>query len=241
MTMSLSYAGDISLSLPGTAAEVLDERVRPALCPDKLNTDQWLDVIETAHSVGLRTTSTIMFGHIDGPEHWARHLLSLRAVQARTGGITEFVPLPFVHDEAPLFLRGAARPGPTAREAVLMHAVARLVLNPLIPNIQVSWVKLGADGARACLAAGANDLGGTLMNESISSAAGASHGQEMDAPAMERLITGLGRTPRLRTTLYDTAPLSQRALAFAAQPLAPLRQTPPMRRNTTVPALEGVI
>lgn len=226
-------------SLPGTAAEILDERVRPALCPDKLDAGQWLEVVETAHWVGLRTTSTIMFGHLDGPEHWARHLLALRALQARTGGITEFVPLPFVHDEAPLYLAGRARPGPTAREAVLMHAVARLALHPLIPNIQVSWVKLGADGVRKCLDAGVNDLGGTLMNESISSAAGASHGQEMDAAAMEALITGAGRTPRLRTTLYDTAPLSQRALAFAGAPLEPVQLTAPRRRSAT-PVSEGV-
>ncbi|MDO7843178.1 5-amino-6-(D-ribitylamino)uracil--L-tyrosine 4-hydroxyphenyl transferase CofH [Sphingomonas immobilis] len=224
-------------SLPGTAAEILDERVRPALCPDKLDTRSWLDVIETAHRVGLRTTATIMFGHLDGPEHWARHLLEIRALQARTGGFTEFVPLPFVHDEAPLFLAGKARRGPSAREAVLMHAVARLVLHPLIPNIQVSWVKLGADGARACLDAGANDLGGTLMNESISSAAGASHGQEMDAVAMEALIAAAGRTPRLRTTLYGDAPPRQRFCAMAAAPLEPVRLTRPRRRQ---PVFDGV-
>lgn len=228
-------------SLPGTAAEILDERVRPILCPDKLDTNQWLDVIETAHTVGLRTTSTIMFGHVDGPGHWARHLLALRALQLRTGGITEFVPLPFVHDEAPLYHSGIARAGPTAREALLMHAVARLVLHPVIPNIQVSWVKLGADGARQCLEAGANDLGGTLMNESISSAAGASHGQEMSIAAMDTLLASMGRTSRLRTTLYDDAPLSQRVRALGAGALEPIRQTPPRRRSGASRQLQGAI
>lgn len=227
-------------SLPGTAAEILDERVRPALCPDKLDTRQWLDVVETAHQVGLRTTATMMFGHLDGPEHWARHLVEIRALQARTGGFTEFVPLPFVHDEAPLFLKGAARRGPTAREVVLVHAVARLALHPLIPNIQVSWVKLGADGARRCLDAGANDMGGTLMNESISSAAGASHGQEFGAAGIEALIVAAGRSPRLRTTLYGDAPVSQRLLALSAPPLAPLRMTPPQGGRARAELVRGV-
>ena len=154
-------------TLPGTAAEILDDEIRDVLCHDKLNTQQWLDTIETAHGVGFRTTATIMFGHIETPRHWARHLLRIRALQARTGGFTEFVPLPFVHMEAPMYLKGMARKGPTFRETVLMHAVARLALHPVLTNIQVSWVKLGRDGARVCLNAGANDLGGTLMNESI--------------------------------------------------------------------------
>ena len=138
--------------------------------------------MRTAHRVGLRTTATIMFGHVERLQHWARHLLRVRALQEETGGFTEFVPLPFVHMEAPIYLKGQARRGPTFREAVLMHAVARLALHPLIPNIQASWVKLGPDGAGACLQAGANDLGGTLMNESITRAAGAAHGQEMTPP-----------------------------------------------------------
>ena len=133
-------------TLPGTAAEVLDDEVRAVLCPDKVNTAEWLSVIETAHEVGLRTTATIMFGHVDAPRHWARHLLRVRAVQERTGGFTEFVPLPFVHMEAPMYLKGRARSGPTFRESLLMHAVARLVLNPIITNIQASWVKMGSDG-----------------------------------------------------------------------------------------------
>ncbi|HLY57536.1 MAG TPA: 7,8-didemethyl-8-hydroxy-5-deazariboflavin synthase CofG, partial [Stellaceae bacterium] len=151
-------------SLPGTAAEILDDPVRDIICPDKLRTAEWLDVVAAAHSVGLRTTATIMYGHTETIGSWARHLLRIRDLQERTGRITEFVPLPFVHTEAPLYLHGRARRGPTFREAVLMHAVARLVLHPLIVNIQVSWVKMGPSGVVACLRAGANDLGGTLMN-----------------------------------------------------------------------------
>jgi FO synthase len=165
-------------TLPGTAAEILDDEARAILCPDKLNTAQWLDVMKTAHRLGLRSTATIMFGHVDRYEHWARHLLRLRALQSETGGFTEFVPLPFVAMETPIYLKGRARPGPTFREAILMHAAARLALHPLIPNIQASWVKLGEEGLAACLDAGVNDLGGMLMDESISRAAGASHGRE---------------------------------------------------------------
>ncbi|HLY00535.1 MAG TPA: 5-amino-6-(D-ribitylamino)uracil--L-tyrosine 4-hydroxyphenyl transferase CofH, partial [Roseiarcus sp.] len=165
-------------TLPGTAAEILDDEVRAIICPDKVKTAEWLDVVRTAHGLGLRTTSTIMYGHMEHPLSWARHLLAVRDLAAETGGITEFVPLPFVHMEAPMYLKGAARRGPTFREAVLMHAVARLALHPHITNIQTSWVKMGPQGAAQCLNAGANDLGGTLMNESISRAAGTEHGQE---------------------------------------------------------------
>ncbi|MFT4046397.1 MAG: 5-amino-6-(D-ribitylamino)uracil--L-tyrosine 4-hydroxyphenyl transferase CofH [Solimonas sp.] len=189
-------------SLPGTAAEILDDGIRRELAPDKLDTQGWLNVVAAAHRAGLPTTSTIMFGHIEGYEHWARHLLALRHLQRDTGGFTEFVPLPFVHMEAPMYRRGRARRGPTLREAILMHAVARLVLHPLIPNIQASWVKLGPEWAQRCLTAGANDLGGTLMNESISRAAGAAHGQELAPPDMQRLIAALGRPWRQRNTLY---------------------------------------
>ena len=209
-------------SLPGTAAEILDDEVRAVLCPDKLSTSQWLAIVEAAHRRGLRTTATIMFGHVDRPEHWARHLLHVRDLQERTGGFTEFVPLPFVHMEAPLYLKGRARQGPTLRETVLMHAVSRLVLHPLIPNIQVSWVKVGEDGAAACLNAGANDLGGTLMNESISRAAGTEHGQEFSPERMDALIVALGRVPRQRTTLYQDAPVQRRAASYEAPDLAPL-------------------
>jgi FO synthase len=191
-------------TLPGTAAEVLDDDVRTIICPDKLTTAQWIEVIETAHRVGLRTTSTIMYGHVDGPRHWARHLIHLRQLQARTGGITEFVPLPFVPMETPIYLHGRSRTGPTFREAVLMHAVARLALHPLIANIQASWVKMGPDGLKSCLNAGVNDIGGTLINESISRAAGATHGQEMPPSVMEALVRSMRRVPRQRTTLYGT-------------------------------------
>jgi FO synthase len=202
---------DAGLStLPGTAAEILDDEIRDIICPDKLRADEWLEVIGTAHEVGLRTTATIMFGHVEQPVHWARHLQRLRALQTRTGGITEFVPLGYVHMEAPLWRKGRTRSGPSFREAVLMHAVPRLVLHPLIKNIQTSWVKMGAQGAAVCLNAGANDLGGTLMNESITRAAGGVHGQELDAPKLQALARGIGRTARQRTTLYG-APVEEHA------------------------------
>jgi len=203
-------------SLPGTAAEVLDDEVRAIICPDKITTAQWLEVMETAHDVGLRTTSTIMFGHVDGYHHWARHLLHLRNLQFRTGGFTEFVPLPFVPMETPIHYGGRSRLGPTYRESILMHAVARLALHPLITNIQTSWVKMGPDGALACLHSGANDLGGTLMNESITRAAGAEHGQEFAPEQMEALIRGVHRKPRQRTTLYGEAPATRRDVSFGA-------------------------
>jgi FO synthase len=223
-------------SLPGTAAEILDDEVRAVICPDKVTTAQWLGVIAAAHRLGLRTTATIMFGHVDAPRHWARHLLHLRRLQARTHGFTEFVPLPFVPMEAPMQLRGQSRLGPTYREAVLMHAVARLALHPLIRNIQTSWVKMGPAGAAACLEAGANDLGGTLMNESITRAAGATHGQEMPPAAMEALIRSIGRTPWQRTTLYKAAPSERIAAAFDAPPLSPPIETPVARRTVGEPA-----
>ena len=213
-------------TLPGTAAEVLDDEVRRDLCPDKLSTGQWLEVMETAHRVGFRTTATIMYGHIDRPRHWARHLARIRALQARTGGFTEFVPLPFVHMEAPIYLKGRARRGPTFRESLLMHAVARLALHPLVTNIQASWVKLGPRGVRACLEAGVNDLGGTLMNESITRAAGAGFGQELSPEQMEALIAGAGRTPRQRSTTYGEPPAGQAARSFHAADLRPIVQTP---------------
>jgi FO synthase len=189
-------------TLPGTAAEILDDEVRAVICPDKIDTASWLEVMRTAHQLGLRTTSTIMFGHVDGYRHWARHLIRLRDLQKETGGFTEFVPLPFVHMEAPIYLKGRSRRGPTFREAVLMHAVARLALHPHITNIQASWVKMGPEGVKTCLQAGANDVGGTLMNETISRSAGASHGQEMTPEMLARLIHSIGRLPRQRTTLY---------------------------------------
>lgn len=208
-------------TLPGTAAEVLDDEVRRIVCPDKLTTDLWLSGMEAAHEAGFRTTATIMFGHVDAPEHWARHLLRLRALQARTGGFTEFVPLPFVHMEAPMYLKGRARRGPTFREAVLMHAVARLALHPHLTNVQASWVKMGPDGLAACLRAGANDLGGTLMNETITRSAGAVHGEELPPAEMEEIIRSLDRRPVQRTTAYELAPEGRRLRSFQAAPLAP--------------------
>ncbi len=201
-------------TLPGTAAEILDDEIRAIICPDKLSTAEWLEVMRTAHSIGLRSTATIMFGHVDRPLHWARHLLRLRQLQERTGGFTELVPLPFVHMEAPLWRRGLARPGPTFREAVLMHAVARLALHPRILNIQTSWVKMSPQGAAVCLEAGANDLGGTLMNESITRAAGGVNGQEMTAEELERIASAAGRPIAQRTTLYGDCQPSWRVTSL---------------------------
>ena len=189
-------------TLPGTAAEILDDPVRAILCPDKINTAQWLEVHEAAHSVGLRSNITIMFGAVEEPRSWAKHLLVTKDLQKKTGGFTEFVPLPFVHMATPIFLKGRSRKGPTFRETVLMHSVARLHYASLINNIQVSWVKLGVEGSREILKAGANDVGGTLMDENISRAAGAAHGQEMDVATLQALVEPLGRPLRQRTTLY---------------------------------------
>jgi FO synthase len=193
-------------TLPGTAGEVLDDEVRSIICPDKINTEEWFKVMRAAHKVGFKTTSTIMYGHVDKPIHWARHVRRLRDAQIETGGFTEFVPLPFVHMEAPLYLKGKARQGPTFRESVLMHAVSRIVLDKFIPNIQTSWVKMGHTGVIACLNAGANDLGGTLMNESITRSAGASYGQETSPELMMEMIASAGRVARQRTTSYGEVP-----------------------------------
>jgi FO synthase len=222
-------------TLPGTAAEIFHESVRRLIAPDKVTADQWCQVMRCAHSLGLPSTSTIMFGHIDGPRHWAHHLLTLRELQRETGGLTEFVPLPFVHMEAPMTLRGRSRRGPTLQETLLMHAVGRLALHPHVTNVQASWVKLGIEGSKLALAAGANDLGGTLMNESISRAAGAQHGQELPPEAMERLIRSAGRVPRQRTTLYGEPDAGQRQRSFGAAPLATPREFP-AKEQGLVPA-----
>lgn len=225
----LAWLRDLGLgSLPGTAAEILDDEVRAVICPDKVTTDQWLEVHDAAHRVGLRSNVTIMFGHVERPRNWARHLIRAREQQRRTGGFTEFVPLPFVPMEAPMYLKGCARRGPTFGEALLVHAVARLALHPWITNVQASWVKLGPDGVRQALAAGVNDLGGTLMNESISRAAGSAWGQELAPEQMEALIRSAGRVPRQRTTTYGI-PAGERVQAsFGAAPLAePIN--PPVR------------
>jgi FO synthase len=200
----LAILKDAGLStLPGTAAEILDDRVREYLCPDKLRTAEWAYVMISAHQLGLRATSTIMHGHIDSPEALARHYEVLREIQRRTGGFTEFIPLPFVHMGAPMYLQGKSRPGPTWDEVVLVHAVARIAFDGLIPNIQASWVKLGLDAGARLLEAGCNDIGGTLMNESISRASGAAHGQLATPEELEQAIRRMGRVPVQRTTLYE--------------------------------------
>jgi len=192
-------------SLPGTAAEILDDPVREILCPDKITTDEWLECHRTAHRVGLRSNITIMFGAVESPRSWARHLLRTRDLQLETGGFTEFVGLPFVHMAAPIYLQRKARRGPTFRETLLMHAVARIVYRGLIDNVQVSWVKTGLGGTAQMLQAGCNDVGGTLMDENISRAAGAAHGQELAVDRLEALVQGLGRHLEQRTTLYGRA------------------------------------
>ena len=228
-------------SLPGTAAEILDDEVRRVICPDKITTGEWLEVMESAHRVGLGSTATIMFGHVDGYRHWARHLLRVRALAERTGGFTEFVPLPFVHMESPMYLRGHARRGPTLREAVLMHAVARLALDPWIVNVQTSWVKMGPDGMRLALAAGANDAGGTLMNESITRAAGAGFGQEMPPARLEAVIREAGRSPRQRTTRYTDVPVERRNASFGAPALSEpvYRRARRFERDSSVPLVRS--
>ena len=225
----LARLRDLGLgSLPGTAAEILDDDVRAVICPDKVTTDQWLEVHAAAHRVGLRSNVTMMFGHVEGPRAWGRHLIQAREQQRRSGGFTEFVPLPFVPMEAPMYLQGRARRGPTFGEALLVHAVARLALHGGIENVQASWVKLGPDGVRQTLAAGVNDLGGTLMNESISRAAGSEWGQELPPEQMEALIRSAGRVPRQRTTTYGTPPEARVRASFGAAPLAEPRN-PPVR------------
>jgi FO synthase len=203
-------------TLPGTAAEILDDPVRAILCPDKINTEEWLYAHRTAHSVGLRSNVTIMFGAVEQPRSWARHIVRTRALQLETGGFTEFVPLPFVHMATPIYLQKKSRRGPTFRETLLMHAVGRIAYRGAIDNIQISWVKMGADGMRQILRAGVNDLGGTLIDENISRAAGASHGQMMDAERFEAIVTPLGRTLAQRTTLYGRVTDGQSEVLAAA-------------------------
>ena len=223
-------------SLPGTAAEILDDDVRAIICPDKVSTRQWLEVHDAAHRAGLCSNVTMMMGHVEQPVHWANHLLRAREQQARTGGFTEFVPLPFVPMEAPMFLKGRARRGPTFGEVLLVHAVARLALHPLITNVQVSWVKLGPEGVRQALAAGVNDLGGTLMNESISRAAGSEWGQELSPAQMEAVIRSAGRVPRQRTTTYGIPPEEQVRRSFGAEPLLEPLNPPVREAGLTRPA-----
>ncbi|MCW1402488.1 5-amino-6-(D-ribitylamino)uracil--L-tyrosine 4-hydroxyphenyl transferase CofH [Novosphingobium sp. MW5] len=218
-TLGLSYVDYLTglkqaglATLPGTAAEILSDDIRQIICPDKIMTGEWLAVMRAAHKVGLKSTATIMFGHVETYDHWAIHLVRLRRLQQETGGFTEFVPLPFVHMEAPNWRKGQTRSGPSWREAVLMHAVARIALDGAIPNIQASWVKLGPDGAAVMLQSGANDLGGVLMDESITRAAGGMNGQLFDVPQMKALARGIGRPLRERSTVYGR-PLNQMASA----------------------------
>lgn len=225
-------------TLPGTAAEILDDEVRAIICADKINTQQWLKVMRTAHECGIKSTATIMYGHIERPIHWARHLVQIRQLQQETGGFTEFVPLPFIHMEAPMYLKGRSRCGPTFREAILMHAVARIVLYRHIQNVQASWVKLGREGVRAVLSAGCNDLGGTLMNESISRAAGTLHGQELHPTDMESLITSLGRIPVQRTTLYGSVSPTIHQKGLTSPPLRSIDfSTRPRQTQPRIPEL----
>ena len=237
LTEYLSLLKDAGLStLPGTAAEILDDEVRAIICADKINTQQWLDVMEAAHEVGFKTTATIMYGHLERLEHWARHLIRIRDLQYRTGGFTEFVPLPFVHMEAPMYLKGQARKGPTFREAVLMHAVARLAFGKSIKNIQASWVKMGHEGIKACLNAGCNDLGGTLMNESISRAAGTQHGQETSPTEMRKLIRMLNRNPTQRTTIYGKVSTEREKSGINAADLEEINNTPARKYERKTPS-----
>ena len=189
-------------SIPGTAAEILDDGVRAQLSPNKLKVSQWVEIISTAHELGIPTTSTMMYGHVERPEDWVRHILLLREIQLRTGGFTEFVPLGFIHSNTRLYQLGSARAGATLREHLLVHALGRILLHGAIDNIQVSWVKLGAEMSLACLEAGANDFGGTLMEESISKAAGADHGEYVAPEEFQRLIRSIGRVPAERSSTY---------------------------------------
>ncbi len=203
LTTYLGRLKDAGLaSLPGTAAEILDDEIRAVLCPDKIDTEEWLDAHRAAHAVGLHSNVTMMFGAVEQPVHWARHLVRTRDLQKETGGFTEFVGLPFVHMASPIYLQRKARRGPTFRENLLMHAVARLAYGELIPNIQASWVKVGLDGVAQMMQAGCNDLGGTLINENISRAAGASHGQEMTGDRFAEFAASIGRPLEQRTTSY---------------------------------------
>ncbi|BBY84571.1 hypothetical protein MTOK_03530 [Mycolicibacterium tokaiense] len=189
-------------SIPGTAAEILDDEVRWVLTKGKLPTSMWIEVITTAHQVGLRSSSTMMYGHVDTPKHWVGHLNILRDIQDTTGGFTEFVPLPFVHQSSPLYLAGAARPGPTHRDNRAVHALARIMLHGRIPSIQTSWVKLGVERTQIMLNGGANDLGGTLMEETISRMAGSENGSAKTVAELEAIAAGIGRPARQRTTTY---------------------------------------
>jgi FO synthase len=206
-------------TLPGTAAEILDDGVRYVLSRNKLTTQQWKEVIGTAHACGIRSTSTLMYGHVETPEHWVNQLLLLREMQSRTGGFTEFVPLGFVHQNTLLFHQGLSRPGPTLAEHLKIHALARIMLAGLINNIQVSWVKLNQRLSQLCLQAGANDYGGTLMEENISREAGATAGQFTSPEAFQALIREIGRIPAERNTTYSRIQIKEAFETFPPEPL----------------------
>ena len=208
-------------TLPGTSAEILDQPIRDRIARGRITVDQWVEVITTAHALGIRTTSTIMYGHVETPEHWVRHMALLRAIQKDTGGFTEFVPLSLIHSEAPMYSKAlvpGVRPGATGFEVIRMHALARVMLGPVLRNIQASWVKEGPKLSQALLDAGANDLGGTLINESISTSAGAQYGQLVGPAELVRLIRDAGRRPVQRDTLYNVV----RAYAAGEDPTTEL-------------------
>ncbi|MEO6822160.1 MAG: 5-amino-6-(D-ribitylamino)uracil--L-tyrosine 4-hydroxyphenyl transferase CofH, partial [Candidatus Nanopelagicales bacterium] len=206
-------------SIPGTAAEILDDEVRWVLTKGKLPTASWIEVISTAHELGIRSSSTMMYGHVDAPRHWLAHLVLLRRLQERTGGFTEFVALPFIHYNAPVYLAGVARPGPTPRDNRAVHAMARLLLHGQIDHVQTSWVKLGTAGVRVMLSAGADDLGGTLMEETISRMAGSEHGSRQSIADLEAMAASAARPARQRTTTYGEVSAERRATALAAEQL----------------------
>jgi FO synthase len=201
-------------SIPGTAAEILDDDVRWLLTKGKLPASTWIEVITTAHELGIRSSSTMMYGHVDTPAHWLGHFRVLTRIQDQTGGFTEFVALPFIHTNAPIYLAGVARPGPSMRDNRALHAMARILLHGRIDNIQTSWVKLGVDGCRAVLQGGANDLGGTLMEETISRMAGSQHGSAKTVAQLEEIVAPLsGRSTRQRDTVYGHVSEERRAAA----------------------------
>jgi 7,8-didemethyl-8-hydroxy-5-deazariboflavin synthase CofH subunit len=223
-------------SIPGTAAEILDDRIRRELSPNKLPVSRWVEIITTAHELGIRSTSTMMYGHVEEPADWVRHILLLRSIQKRTGGFTEFVPLGFIHPNTRLFRKGGARPGARYEEHLRVHALARVLLYRSIPNIQVSWVKLGFQTSLACMAAGANDFGGTLMEESISKAAGATFGESVSPEEFRAMIRSIGRIPAERTTTYrlrKTFALS----AFEPAPIPARLQLAPQDKH--LPSVDG--
>src|ERR1700684_25759 len=217
-------------SIPGTAAEILDDRVRQQLSPNKLPVARWVEIISTAHELGIPTTSTMMYGHVEEPADWVRHILLLRSIQKRTGGFTEFVPLGFVHENTRLYKHGGARAGAQREDHLRVHALSRVLLHGAIRNLQVSWVKLGFPLSLDCLNAGANDFSGTLMEESISKAAGANFGEFVEPAEFRRMIRSIGRTPAERTTSYKirrefAATPESESMANSAASLPPLLST----------------